>query len=887
MPERAKVLFVRPAGPASEESERALTWLESSSVAEVGVVTLSELEETLLGYGTTVWFHWTEPPAIPHASRLALDAHVRAGGGLVATLAAVTLPAQIGWEKTAPDESSDRLWSPEAVDELASGFSGAPYSRGLQSFRGHPLFDGLGSGVYTWVPREGERLIRYAYTGTAWPQKGRVVAVERAYITVNPERRVAWEYAVGDGWAMCIGAYVYFAARDRYEQHRERLVRNALARVASNGHRVRLMGGVWRSPTPTVELDERVPPVPEIGAGVELAFDSRDDLRLGREPGDAGYTLAGTRALLVGREREGHEEIWFHPFRGVARWDYGMTAASSSAARQNSDRPDSVVATRYVVAPGVIERGLNAGGRVVVERTAVAPDEAGVLVELRALDAGEPVTLTWTLETDFRLTWPYPAGALGRLGYAKRGGAVSLTAETGEWLGVRVDPAPGYISVDNLSDDQRSRVRIWAELELSGPVRILLLAANRDETPPVAVDLRGWAERRFAARGRQRAAGLILDSGDAELQKAVEWAKWRLSTYRVHVPELGTCLVAGYGGSRPGAFGDGRPGYAWYFGRDACWTALASLAAGQDEAAREVLVFLGRHQDVNGKILHECTTSGVVHYDAADSTPLYLLLAARYLAATGDSVTLRNEWPHILAAYEYCLSTDTDRDGLIENTNVGHGWVEFGRLGDHHVSLYLAGIWVAALTELESTARALDEPGSAEELAYRAAAARASLELSFYDPLESRYANGRRADSSLDMAETIMTAVPLALGAVRPERCTSWLDRMASEDFTTPWGVRLLARSDPQYEPGGYHAGAVWPLYTGWVSLAESKAGRSEAARRHWEQAARLYRLHALGAWPEVLHGDEGYAIGVAADQAWSTAMTLLPLVELYSQRTR
>ncbi len=64
------------------------------------------------------------------------------------------------------------------------------------------------------------------------------------------------------------------------------------------------------------------------------------------------------------------------------------------------------------------------------------------------------------------------------------------------------------------------------------------------------------------------------------------------------------------------------------------------------------------------------------------------------------------------------------------------------------------------------------------------------------------------------------------------------------------------------------------------MSLAEYRAGRADSGRRHWEQAARLYRAHALGAWPEVLHGDDGHAIGVTADQAWSTAMAVLPLVE-------
>jgi hypothetical protein len=872
------VLLVLPDGEPSAEVAAARAWLESLSGADARAIPLTELSEEVLGRGTAVWFHWTEPPVLPDRARHALDAHVRAGGGLLATLAAAVLPVQLGWEKVAPDEATDAPWSEEPDDELARSFSDASRIRGLQSFRGHPLFAGLGSGCYTWAPQSGERLIRYGYTGDAWPRSGRVVAVQKAYINVNPGRRLAWEYSVGDGWAVCIGAYVYLAAHDRrHALHLDRLLRNALDRVASNGHRVRLIGGVWRPPSAGVELNERVPLPPELGSGADRALDRGDDLRLERQATDAQYTLAGTRALLVGCERSGHEEVWFHPVRAVRGWSFNGCSESLSETERSE-----VVATRFRIAPGLIERDLEVGGRVVVERTTVAPDEPGLLVELRPAEVGgEPVGLTWTLDSDLRLTWPYPASAAGRLRYSKEGGALGLQADGGEWLGVRIEPAPRHLLVENPSGEDGSCCRIQAELKLGGTTRILLLGADREEGPPAAVDLRGWAERRAGERRRQREEGFGLGAGDRELVEAVEWAKWRLSTYRVHIPGLGTSLVAGYSRSRPGAFGDGRPGYAWFFGRDACWTALACLAAGQRESAREVLEFLGRHQDLTGKILHECTTSGVVHYDAADSSPLYLLLAARYLAATGDIETLKREWRCIQSAYEFCLSTDSDADGLIENANVGHGWVEFGRLGGHHVSLYLAGVWAAALGELESAARTLGELDFADELARRAAAARSSLELSFFDPLEARYANGRLADGSLDMAETVMTAVPLALGAVRAERCERWLDRVATEDFTTAWGVRLVPRCDPGYDPGGYHAGSVWPLYGGWVSLAEFRAGRTEAARRHWEAVARLYRAGTLGAWPEVLHGDEPRSIGVTPDQAWSTAAALFPLLAL------
>jgi hypothetical protein len=857
------VLFVDPAGLPSPEADAALAWLRGLPGLVVLAVRLRDVPEALLGYRSTLWFHSTDPPKLQSAERLAIDAHVRAGGGLLATLAAASLPVQLGWEDVSPDEHTDATWSEEPVDELSSGFSERRSMRGLQSFRGHPLFDGLASGAYTWRPEEGERFVRCAYTGNRWPSQGRVIAVEKSLISMNPGRRLAWEYMVGDGWAVCIGGYLYFSSVDAtYRPHLQRVVENSLRRVAANGHRLRAMGGAWKPPGPGLQLDDRVPLPPALG---DVQIEPASGRQLERDATDAEYTLAGARALVVGRERTGPEEIWFHPNRAIARWSLTVDT--------DGDRAVQVVASHFGVSPNRVERRLEVAGHTVLERTSVDGERPTVLVELRPEDS--PIRLVLTLESDLRLMWPYPPNSAGRLSYAQQAGAVGVSSETGDWLGVRIEPVPETLEVEDASDEERSRFRLRARLSLSEATRLALVGATPQDPSVDTVSI----QHKPLSDNKMTHIGEVSTNGETAelLQEALRWATYRLASYRVHVPGLGTCLAAGYGRSGEGAFGDGRPGYAWFFGRDACWTGLACLGVGQFEVVRETLQFLGRHQDITGKIFHECTTSGVVHYDSADSTPLYLLLAARYLTATGESEVVEEEWPHIVRAYEYCLSTDSDGDGLIENTGVGHGWVEFGPLGEHHVSLYLAAVWVAALTELEAAARRLGKREFGDELGYRSAAARASLELSFFDPIEGRYATGRRADGSLNMRETVMTAVPLWLGAVTPERCQGWLDRVASEDFTAEWGVRLSPRSELSYEPDGYHSGSVWPLFTGWVSLAEYIAGRLDSADRHWRQVARLYKANALGAWPEVLHGEELRSIGVTSDQAWSTAMALLP----------
>jgi len=69
---------------------------------------------------------------------------------------------------------------------------------------------------------------------------------------------------------------------------------------------------------------------------------------------------------------------------------------------------------------------------------------------------------------------------------------------------------------------------------------------------------------------------------------------------------------------------------------DSVWMSMAALASGDRHAVRRMLQFLGDHQDLDGKILHELTTSGHCHYDAADSTLAIIGGTGAYKRAQGQ-----------------------------------------------------------------------------------------------------------------------------------------------------------------------------------------------------------------------------------------------------------
>ena len=169
----------------------------------------------------------------------------------------------------------------------------------------------------------------------------------------------------------------------------------------------------------------------------------------------------------------------------------------------------------------------------------------------------------------------------------------------------------------------------------------------------------------------------MITTPDKEFNQGYRWAMVRSDQFLQTTSGVGTSMMAGFSTTATGWNGrqavSGRPGYAWYFGRDGEWSGMALDAMGGFDKVKKVLAMFVKYQALDGKIFHELTSSGSVHYDAADATPLFILLAGHYLHYSGDISFIHSIWPSIEKAISYCYSTDTDHDGLIENTNVGHG----------------------------------------------------------------------------------------------------------------------------------------------------------------------------------------------------------------------
>ena len=377
---------------------------------------------------------------------------------------------------------------------------------------------------------------------------------------------------------------------------------------------------------------------------------------------------------------------------------------------------------------------------------------------------------------------------------------------------------------------------------------------------------------------------IMITTPDEVFNEGYRWALVGTDRFFVNTPGIGKSLVAGYSTTTRGWDGghkiNGRPGYGWYFGRDAQWSGFALLDFGDFEKVKSILEVYGKYQDLNGKIYHELSTSEAVHYDAADSTPLYIILMGRYLKWTGDINFVGQSWNNVKKAIDFCFSTDTNGDHLIENTLVGHGWVEGGKLYGSSTTLYLAGIWAAALREAADIAGALAYSELSEKYSSESEIVTEIVNRDFWNDNTQFYNYGKLPDGNYNTERTVLPAVPMYFKVTEREKSQEVLTHYAGNSFTSDWGVRILSEESSLFNPRGYHYGSVWPLFTGWTALAEYNFDRNIQGFSHVMNNLKIYENWSLGFVEEVLNGAEYLPSGVCPHQCWSETMVLQPILE-------
>ncbi len=287
-PAQIRVGYIVTAARISAEDQAAIDWLTANRRFSVSVSYASR-PSWKLPVCDVLWLHCPDAgeyramqarPAFMQALRTALAR----SGKIVATDYAAFLPADLGIEPVRPVVRYDTLQNDWLWDK-----------KGYNSFRGHPLFNGLFGGDYVWDATVDQILPIVGYFGDVWPARGRVVAVEKSYVFLHGERKIAIEHNAGTGRILSLGGMIYFSKENHLRGNLEQFMENALllrSRRPSRGTRD-LLGagrrstgaGAVRIPTP----GPRTPPhsrFPPYGRPPPQTGFRRDgDVRPGRATG--------------------------------------------------------------------------------------------------------------------------------------------------------------------------------------------------------------------------------------------------------------------------------------------------------------------------------------------------------------------------------------------------------------------------------------------------------------------------------------------------------------------------------------------------------------------------------------------------------------------------
>ena len=363
----------------------------------------------------------------------------------------------------------------------------------------------------------------------------------------------------------------------------------------------------------------------------------------------------------------------------------------------------------------------------------------------------------------------------------------------------------------------------------------------------------------------------------AKIARAYEKAKASMQYLKAEYDGLGAGICAGL------------PRFPNYWARDTGWSLRGYLSMGDYRFARQVIDNFLRRQAkttlngatagelpmiISGKAFLHTTTFG-----SADSTFLFPWAIKEYVAATADLAWLRKRWDSVTALVDCGLLKDIDGDGLVDHGFTGTAeklpirdstWMD--HIDRRKSANDVQALFYESLTIGAELAGLAGDGYNQKRWAQKAQELKAEIDRQYWNAEADFYYDTIRRDGSKDPSVRPNPLVLLLTGAARDDRAKAVLERIEKEDLTAAWGIRTLSTQDGKYHPTLYHDGAVWPLVTGWASLAELKHGRAAQALAYvGSMADRI--LAENGMFAETYRGDRPEPFNSCILQAWSVGM--------------
>jgi hypothetical protein len=389
-------------------------------------------------------------------------------------------------------------------------------------------------------------------------------------------------------------------------------------------------------------------------------------------------SAVGTRAAAFGNER-GNFEAWVYPLKILRDFHLqfhidGATIPAEALARTLIVHPESTT---------IVYTGDTFSVREILF---VPVHESGAIIAFE-VETAEPLEIEAIFTRDFQLEWPASIGGVSEdwdptlRAFLFADESEKFHAMVGSPSGVK---ASEEYSTNYFSSHQDSI--LLGTTKKGSETKLIVIAAEFEGRIPLA-NLYHHLSNDYAQLLQGSAAyyrdyldrTISLKLPDSQLETAYDWARVSMLQGLVQNPFLGEGLIAGFNTS-----GDNyRPGFAWFFGRDAEWTSLALDAEGDFLTARQALDFLSKYQRTDGKVTHEISQSASFMdwfktpyaYASADATPLFIIAVNDYVTHSGDVGFAQQKWDNLSRAYTFLRST-YDAQGLGQNAGVGTGWIE-------------------------------------------------------------------------------------------------------------------------------------------------------------------------------------------------------------------
>jgi predicted glycogen debranching enzyme len=351
-------------------------------------------------------------------------------------------------------------------------------------------------------------------------------------------------------------------------------------------------------------------------------------------------------------------------------------------------------------------------------------------------------------------------------------------------------------------------------------------------------------------------------------------------------------------------------GYHWFsdWGRD---TMIAlpglTLPARRFEVARSILRTFAPYVD-RGMLPNRFPDAGESpEYNTVDATLWFFEAIRSYLSYTRDLDFVRELYGILSDIITWHVrgtrfGIKVDASGLLSSGEAGVQltWMD-AKVGDWVVTprrgnaVEIQALWYNALCIMEDLAQQFDDEVGHKRFGSMATLAKWSFNRLLWNEKGGYLydvVNGGPPDASIRPNQIFAVSLPYTM--LRPERANLVVETV-QRHLLTPYGLRTLAPSDPQYRgrytgdqrsrDGAYHQGTVWPWLMGPFITAYIKVnGGSQAARQQadtWLSSLKDHLADAgLGHVSEIFEGDYPHRPVGCFAQAWSVAEILRATVE-------